>query len=294
MLMDTRLLRTFTAVARLGSFSAAADELYLTQSAVSQQVAALEAELGATLLRRRPVEPTEAGERLLRHARSILLRLDAARLELRRMEGSEPTALIVGASPLALGARVAAELAAVRRRHPRLELTVRLIPRPGLIEAVATGGVDVGLIDGVAAPTDPLGLPDLGALAVAGMGEAPLAIAMPAGHPLARRDAVDLADLGDAPWIDAPSLGSLAELRAAAGSGSFPSSLLYEGADVGPLVELVAAGHGLAALPRAAVAGGVAALPIRSPRLVHRVEVLHVRGLDAAGAELVDALTGEG
>lgn len=104
-LMDTRLLRTFICVARLGSFSEAAEELHLTQSAVSQQVAALEAELGTTLLRRRPVEPTEAGQRMLRHARSILLRLDAARLELRRLEGSEPSALVVGASPLALGAR---------------------------------------------------------------------------------------------------------------------------------------------------------------------------------------------
>ncbi|HEX4214540.1 MAG TPA: LysR family transcriptional regulator [Candidatus Dormibacteraeota bacterium] len=293
MLMDTRLLRTFTAVARLGSFSAAAEKLHLTQSAVSQQVAALEAELGATLLRRRPVEPTEAGERLLRHARSILLRLDAARLELRRLGDTEPGALVVGASPLAMSARVALELATVRRRHPHLEVTFRLVARPDLAEEVASGRVDVGLVDGIAAPTDPLGLPDLGMLTVAGVGEAPLAIVMPAGHPLARRAAVDLADVGDAPWIDAPSLGSLAGLRAAAGSGSFPVHLLYEGADVRPLLELVAAGHGLALLPRAAAAAaGVVAVAVHSPRLVHRVEVLHARGLDTAAAGLVAALAG--
>lgn len=129
-------------------------------------------------------------------------------------------------------------------------------------------------------------------LAVAGIGETPLVIAMPADHPLAGRASVDLADAGDAPWIDAPSLGSLAELRAAAGMGSFPARLLYDGADVRPLLELVAAGHGLAALPAAAVAGQVAAVRIHSPRLVHRVEVLHASGLDLAASELVTALSG--
>ncbi|MEV4899554.1 LysR family transcriptional regulator, partial [Nonomuraea sp. NPDC055795] len=67
--MDSRLLRTLVRVAGLGSFSAAAEELGYTQSAVSQQIAALEADLGLPLLRRRPVELTEAGARLLEHAK---------------------------------------------------------------------------------------------------------------------------------------------------------------------------------------------------------------------------------
>src|SRR5438445_180474 len=66
--MDPRFLRTFATVTRLASFSAAARELGYTQSAVSQHIAALEGELGAPLLSRRPVAPTEAGARLLEHA----------------------------------------------------------------------------------------------------------------------------------------------------------------------------------------------------------------------------------
>ena len=62
--MDPHLLRTFLAVTDLGSFSAAADQLGYTQSAVSQHIAALEHDLGTTLLHRRPVTPTPAGERL--------------------------------------------------------------------------------------------------------------------------------------------------------------------------------------------------------------------------------------
>src|SRR4051794_41881542 len=77
--MDPRFLRTFATVTRLASFSAAARELGYTQSAVSQHIAALESELGAPLLSRRPVAPTEAGARLLEHAGAILLRLEAAR-----------------------------------------------------------------------------------------------------------------------------------------------------------------------------------------------------------------------
>src|SRR5579862_7077199 len=77
--VDPQLLRTFVTVARLASFSAAAKELGYTQAAISQQIAALETDLKARLLTRRPVTPTEPGTRLLEHAEPILLRLDAAR-----------------------------------------------------------------------------------------------------------------------------------------------------------------------------------------------------------------------
>jgi DNA-binding transcriptional LysR family regulator len=77
-LVEAQLLRTFVAVARLGSFSAAAVELGYTQAAVSQQIAALESDLKTQLLNRRPVTPTGAGARLLEHAEPILLRLDAS------------------------------------------------------------------------------------------------------------------------------------------------------------------------------------------------------------------------
>jgi DNA-binding transcriptional LysR family regulator len=76
--VDPHLLRTFIAVTDSGSFSAAASRLGYTQSAVSQQIALLEADLGTALLHRRPVSVTEAGERLLEHAGPILMRLDAA------------------------------------------------------------------------------------------------------------------------------------------------------------------------------------------------------------------------
>src|SRR3954452_3902839 len=88
--VDPRFLRTFAAVVRLESFSAAARELGYTQSAVSQHIAALEADLGFVLLHRRPVAPTEAGTRLLEHGGAILLRLDAARADVMRGAAGAP------------------------------------------------------------------------------------------------------------------------------------------------------------------------------------------------------------
>src|SRR5580692_545374 len=98
--VEVQLLRTFVAVARLGSFSAAAAELGYTQAAVSQQIAALENDLKTQLLNRRPVIPTETGARLLEHAEPILLRLDAARTDVTRMTKTPSATLIIGVTPL--------------------------------------------------------------------------------------------------------------------------------------------------------------------------------------------------
>lgn len=119
--MDPHLLRTFVAVARLSSFSAAARELGYTQSAVSQHIAALEADLRAELLTRRPVAPTPAGARLLEHAGPLLLRLDAARADVLRLAAAPPGRITLAASPLAVGPRLLAAL-------PATGVTLRVLP----------------------------------------------------------------------------------------------------------------------------------------------------------------------
>jgi len=160
--VDPHLLRTFVTVVRLGSFSATAAELGYTQAAVSQQIAALEGDLKVTLLNRRPVTPTEAGARLLEHADPILLRLDAARADLARMTQTSADSLIVGITPLAgasMGSGgVAAALGALRRRMPRIDVTVRLGSRSSVTAGVARGELDIGLVDGLTAPGDSLPL----------------------------------------------------------------------------------------------------------------------------------------
>ncbi|MFI6843311.1 LysR family transcriptional regulator [Kitasatospora sp. NBC_00085] len=293
--MDPHQLRTFVTVARLGSFSEAARELGYTQSAVSQQIAALEADLGAGLLVRRPVGPTEAGVRLLEHAAPLLLRLDAARADVRRLAGAPSARLLLGATPLAVGAVLGRALAEVRRAYPRVDLTVSVVAQEALPALVATGEVDLALVDGLAAPSDPLPLPDVGPLTTVAVDEQPLAVALPAGHPLAGHRGVALADLSAARWLDAPGIApTAARLRAATAVDGFRPAVRYLGTDVRGLLALVAAGHGLAVLPGAALDGaaGVAAVPVREPRLVHRTELVHGSLSEGPAALLARLLDG--
>ncbi|WP_405716105.1 LysR family transcriptional regulator [Streptomyces xanthophaeus] len=295
--MDPHLLRTFVAVARLASFSGAARELGYTQSAVSQHIAALEADLRTELLTRRPVTPTAAGERLLEHAGPLLLRLDAARADVLRLAAAPPGRVTLAVSPLAVGPRLLAAL-------PATGVTLRVLPPAQVPAAVATGGCDLGLADGPAAPSDPLRLPDVAPLAVTGVGEEELAVLLPAGHPFAGRAALRLDDLADARWLDAPGVG-LPLAAALAGRPSARTAVRYEGTDVHGLCALALAGHGLVLLPRrvaeyaaagagagavGAAAAGVA-VPLSAPRLVHRTELLVPGAPTGAATALAARLT---
>ncbi|MFJ9610885.1 LysR family transcriptional regulator [Kitasatospora sp. NPDC101176] len=293
--MDPQQLRTFVTVARLGSFSEAARALGYTQSAVSQQIAALEADLGAGLLDRRPVRPTGAGRRLLEHAAPLLIRLDAARADVARLAGAPSARLVLGATPLAVGAELGRVLGEVRRAHPGVDLVVRVLAQDVLPARVATGEVDLALVDGLAAPSDPLSLPDVGPLGTVAVDERPVAVALPAGHPLAGRAGVALADLSAARWLDAPDLTPTADrLRAAAGVDGFRPATRYRGTDVHGLLALVATGHGLTLLPAPVLAGaaGVASAPIAAPRLVHRTELVHGSLPEGPAALLARLLVG--
>ena len=264
------------AVARLGSFSAAAIELGYTQAAISQQIAALENDLKVCLLNRRPVTPTEAGARLLEHAEPILLRLDAARADVTRMTRPPSDTLVVGMTPLAGGSRVLPlALATLRQRMPRLEVTVQLAARDQVLTAVARGQLDLGLTDGLAARGDPL--PEFASLTAVGISQAGVAVVVPGDHPLAGRGGLRLTDLADARWIEAPAVAApLAEIRRLAGVEGFRPAFRYDGPDTLSLIRLAAAGHGLVLLPGTALpVTGITAVPVTTPRVVHRVELAH-------------------
>ncbi|HXY44928.1 MAG TPA: LysR family transcriptional regulator [Acidimicrobiales bacterium] len=289
--MEIRDLRALLAVVRCGSFTAAARELGYTQSAISQQVAALEREVGHQLVQRRPVRATAAGERLAEHAARILLRLDVARSELSHL-GTEPMEVRVAACPLAAPQLLAAALREVRSLDPRLGVTVHLVEAATAVAEVATGAVDAALVDGIAAPNEPLHLADAGLLSSTAMTEAGLAVALPSRHPLQERASLDLAVLADAPWIVAPALTGTSIYErppVAAGRGS---RVVYEGSDLLTLLALVAAGLGVALLPRPACAGvdGICSVPLSSPRLVHRTELLALRTVTPRQQQVIETL----
>ncbi|WP_203906378.1 LysR family transcriptional regulator [Rhizocola hellebori] len=269
--MDPHLLRTFVCVAELGSFSAAAQRLGYTQSAVSQHIAVLESDLGTPVLQRRPVAPTLAGQRLLEHAAPILLRLAAARADVARAVAPQP-AMHLGVTSLALVPGLAALLPAMA------ELTCA--PRDEVVAGVAAGRFSAGLVAGLAAPSDPLRLNDFGPLHrfPVGQAEQVVVVALALDHPLAGRSGLALADLSGAFWIDAP--GAAVPLSDLWPMPARVSTRLH-GDDVLTLLALVAAGHGLALLPQhLAGTAGVGCVPITEPRLVFRVEAVATSDTD--------------
>jgi DNA-binding transcriptional LysR family regulator len=271
--MELRDLRAFLTVVRTASFTAAARELGYTQSAVSQQIASLEDEVGCRLLDRRPVRPTAAGSRLAEHAARILLRLDVARSELAG-QGDPGTALRVDVCPLAAPDLLAAALRALRWAHPTVQISVRSTDVTQAVAAVAAGQADAALVDGITAADSPLALADAGLLAAAALVELPLVVALPADHPLQGRTGVDLDTLLDAPWVVAPSLS----WPALAGTG-VGGAVTYQGSDLATLLSLVRAGHGAALLPESpwAAGDGIVGIPLLRPPLVHRSEVVTLR-----------------
>src|SRR4051794_7003972 len=137
-MLDPRRLLTFREVARRASFSRAAEALALTQPAVSQQVAALEREIGAPLLDRRPggLTLTDPGELLLAPAAALAARLAAVDAQLGELRAERDARLRVGAFPSALGTIVPAAIAARRAVEP----DVAFEAGEGSSSRVAAGG----------------------------------------------------------------------------------------------------------------------------------------------------------
>src|SRR5436189_5717183 len=117
-------LKVLTEVVRRGSFSAAAETLSYTQSAVSQAIARLEAETGAALIvrDRAGVRPTAAGASLVEHAEGILARIEAAEADLAAVLGVRAGRLRVASFPSAGATLMPHAIATFRRRHPDVSL----------------------------------------------------------------------------------------------------------------------------------------------------------------------------
>ena len=260
-MIDVRRLRVLSEVARRGSFSAAADALSLTQSAVSQHVAALEREVGMTLVERgmRPVELTEAGHALTRHAVGILARLDGAEQELEEIAGRRHGRLRFGSFPTALATLVPPAFARFRRRHPNVTLHVvddhlqRLLPR------LAGGELDLALIYEHAV------LPEV-ELQRTVLLEDEFRVLLPARHRLARRRRpLQLIDLADEPWIGgAPNSSWFRITGDACRRAGFTPKVSFASDDYAAVQALVAAGLGVSVVPGLAAAHPLPGLEVRS------------------------------
>lgn len=194
-MLDVKRLRVLREVAARGSFSAAADALAYTQSAVSQQIAALEREAGTRLVDRgaRGVRLTDAGEVLLRHTEAILRHLDAAEAELEALAAGDEGRVRLVSFPSAGATLVPAAVAALRRRRPGVEVSLALAEPPELPALLRAGEQDVGLTIA--------GAPDTEGLELVHLLDDPMYVVLPREHPLARRARIRLTDLAEESWL---------------------------------------------------------------------------------------------
>src|SRR5918996_3346010 len=147
--MEIRQLRAFVAIAELGTFTAGALRVHVTQAAISMQIRQLENELGAKLFIRAPrrVILTEAGEHLLHRARLILREHDAAHDEIAELAGAERGRLRIGsASAMVLTEQLPGILKDLRKQHPAAEIAVTSGTSEVLVDQILAGEVDIAFV----------------------------------------------------------------------------------------------------------------------------------------------------
>jgi DNA-binding transcriptional LysR family regulator len=255
--------RAFVAVCDEGSVSAAAEPLGYSQSAVSRQVAALEAELGVGLLERLPrgARPTAAGTALLPHARAVVGEIARGSAAARAAEGGLATVLTLGAVPSATAGLVPRALRLLRERLPDHGCTLRTGLSVELQERVLAGELDAAVV------TDyPPGLPHERGLARIHLLEDEVCVAVPAEHRLARgRSRVRLERFAEEVWAEDIPGSERVLVRAAAAAGFEPRIELEAGDLLGKLA-LVSSGAAVALVP--ALLGPALPPAVRIRRLV--------------------------
>jgi DNA-binding transcriptional LysR family regulator len=257
---ELRLLRSFVTIAEAGSLTRAAQRLHIAQQSLSQQVRTLEAQLGATLLERtsRGVRLTPVGAVLEREARALLAQAERATAAVRRAAAGEEGELRVGFLGSVANYLMPPIVREYRARHPGVDLRANEMPIARLVAGLREGALDVAL-------TRPPLVDDLIAETVL---SEPVAAVLPAGHRLADRDELELAELADEPWVLTtrsswpPWHRRYDEDFARAG---FAPRVVERGTSVQHVLALVAAGVGVSRLAissRSLRGGGVAFVPL--------------------------------
>lgn len=283
-MIDPRRVLTFREVAHLGSFSRAAEALSLTQPAVSQQVAALEAQLGARLLDRGPggLTLTPAGELLLEHADVVSDRLELATGQLEELVAERAHHLRVGAFPSALATRVPRALA---RLGDDVKADVSEGTMEGLAEDVSSGEIHVAVCfqDSEQPRREPEGAKRVD------LEVEPFCAMLPPGHRLAGKAEIRLRDLAGETWV-APSRSGLI-VRACEEAG-FTPAVRYVSRD--PLANrgLVAAGLAVSITPAqlAAEFHGIAVVPVADGPSRDVYALLPASGATSLARAFVEAL----
>jgi len=285
--MELRHIRYFLAVAEERNFTRAAEKLGIAQPPLSQQIRALETEIGAPLFRRVPqgAELTEAGQTFLDKARTLVLQAEEAKRAAQRAARGEIGRLRLGFSgSAAFNPVVPAIIRTFRRTYPEIDLSLMEVNTLQLIEMLHEEEIDAAFIR--PAQEDPPGL------ALCRFAEEPMLVAVPTAHPLARAGATTLSALAEESFVLYPrtvGLGLYEEVMTHCRAAGFEPrvaidcepELAREAPQMASVINLVAAEVGICIVPRSMTqmgVGGVAFVPLAGNAPVARLASAVRRG----------------
>lgn len=251
-MLDVRRMKVLREVAARGSFSAAADALSFTQSAVSQQVAALEREVGTTLLERGPrgVRLTDAGRSLVSHTDAILARIEDAEEDLAALAGLRGGRLRLASFQSAGATLVPRAVAAFHDRHPDVELSMIEAEPDDAQERLHSGDIDLALVYDFEPVPGTLGED----LELTHLIDDCYDAVIARDHRLADRRRLRLSDLAGDPWIASTDrCGCRVITDRACQDAGFELHVAFEADETMAAQALVAAGVGVTIFPRLAL-----------------------------------------
>lgn len=285
--MDTVNLQTFIAAAELESFSLAAEQLYLTQPAVSKRIATLESELGATLFDRiaRRVSLTEAGRELLPRAKTILRDIEDSRRLISNLTGTIAGRLSIGTSHHIGLHRLPPVLRQFSKAYPDVELDLQFMDSEAACRAVQTGDLELGI---VTLPLEPLA--DLQSELI---WPDPLDVVVNHEHPLVGQTKLSFKQLAEHPAI-LPSPGTytreLLERSVVNAGGKLTAGMTTNYLET--IKMMVGVGLGWSVLPRSMVDDELVALKIRGMKLIRELGIVRhqARTLSNAASAMIETL----
>ncbi|RMI35533.1 LysR family transcriptional regulator [Nocardia stercoris] len=290
--MELQQMRYVLAVAQERNFTRAAERCHVVQSALSHQIKALERELGVELFARtsRRVEPTAAGEAFLASARASLDAADRAIADAAAASGKIRGTLTIGLIPTVTAIDVPATLARFHRTHPEVRINVRTGASDEFIAAIEGGAMDVAVL-GLPAEQSHRGV------TMQVLARERLVAVVAAGHPLAGRRRVRLAELADETFVDFPDrTPGRAQSDLAFQAAGVRRDVAFEAMSTDLILGLVAQGLGVALLAPGLVpdGNGLHAIPVTDGPT--RVQCLAWSGFNASPAAqaFVQGFPGDG